>query len=180
MKKSDSPLPVKLVCGLLFQTTDPLERGIDSLKTELGDIDFRSENLEFSYTGYYEKEMGKPLFRVFISFRKLADASELSTIKALTNLIERNNSLSHNGKRSLNIDPGYLNPTAYILATSKNYAHRIYLGKGVFAQQELLFERSRIRTLDWTYPDYRSVEYQEALRKIRRIYLVQIKELFGS
>ncbi len=180
MKKLDSPFPVKLVCGLLFRSEDSLESGLGSLKSEFGDIDFRSENLEFSYTGYYEKEMGTPLFRVFVSFQNLVDPADLSTIKNWTNRIERDNALTADGKRSLNIDPGYLNPTAYILATSKNYAHRIYLGKGVFAQQELLFERSRIRTLDWTYPDYRSFEYQEVLRKIRRIYLDQIRELFGS
>jgi len=180
MKKSDTPLPAKLVCGLLFRSADPLERGVDSLIAELGEIDFRSEKIEFSYTGYYEKEMGTPLFRVFVSFRKLIDPGELSTIKTVTNRIERSDQLSPKESRSLNIDPGYLNPTAYILATSKNYAHRIYLGKGVFAQQELLFERSRIRTLDWTYPDYRSIEYQEVLRKIRRIYLEQVKELFGG
>jgi len=179
VKKSDTPLPVKLVCGLLFRSEDPLERGLDSLKAELGEMDFRSGNLEFSFTGYYEKEMGTPLFRVFVGFHRLIDPVELSTVKTITNRIERSDTLSLHHNRSLNIDPGYLNPTAYILATSKNYAHRIYLGKGVFAQQELLFERSRIRTLDWTYPDYRSIEYQEVLRKIRRIYLDQIKELFG-
>jgi hypothetical protein len=119
--------------------------------------------------------MGRPLFRYFVSFSRLMDPADLAVIKVWTNSLEQKYAHLAGGTRVLNIDPGYLNLTAFILATSKNYAHRIYLGKGVFAQQELLFEKKKIQTLDWTYPDYRSCEYQEILRKIRGIYASQIK-----
>jgi hypothetical protein len=121
--------------------------------------------------------MGQPLFRTFVSFEKLFDPAELSVIKVYTNALEERYSRSESEKRVINIDPGYMNATAYILATSKNYSHRIYIGRGIFAQQELLFEKKRITTLDWTYPDYRSVDYQDILRKIRQIYLKQIRDL---
>ena len=177
MKKFDTPLPVKLVCGLLYKDEQWLHQGLIDLQTEFGEPDFQSSPLEFSFTEYYFEEMGKPLFRVFTSFEKLIDPAERAVIKVLTNALEEKYAGSVGGRRVLNIDPGYLNGTAFILATSKNYAHRIYLGRGVFAQQELLFEKRKVHTLDWTYPDYRSYEYQEMLRKIRASYLQQVKNL---
>jgi hypothetical protein len=175
MKKFDVPLPVKLICGLLFKDEKWSNQALIDLQTEFGEIDFQSNPLEFHFTDYYFKEMGEPLMRLFVSFSRLIDPADLATIKVWTNSLEEKYAHLDSAKRVLNIDPGYLNLTAYILATSKNYAHRIYLGNGVFAQQELLFERRRIQTLDWTYPDYRSYEYQEILKKIREIYANQIK-----
>ena len=180
MKKSDQPLPVKLVTGLLYREEEWLSRGLEDLSTEFGRTDFVSNVIPFYYTDYYFREMGRPLFRKFVSFADLIDAAQLMEIKVLTNSLEEKYRLASGGARVLNIDPGYLNATAYILATSKNYSHRIYLGQGVFAQQELLFEKNRIQTLDWTYPDYRTVEYQDILRKIKEIYSKQIKNLQKS
>jgi hypothetical protein len=177
MKKFDFPPPVKLVAGLLYHDEEWLQRALIDLRTEFGDIDYQSAALEFNYTDYYFKEMGEPLFRAFVSFEKLIDPAELSVIKVYTNSLEDRYSPAGSERRVINIDPGYLNATAYILATSKNYSHRIYIGRGIFAQQELLFEKKRITTLDWTYPDYRSVDYQDILRKIRQIYLKQIQDL---
>jgi hypothetical protein len=178
MRKFDIPPPVKLVCGLLYREESVLERGLADLSTEFGSIDFRSRPLPFHYTDYYFREMGEPLCRMFVSFTTLIDPSELCLIKLRTNALEERYARSSAaGRRVLNIDPGYLTPAAYILATSKNYSHRIYLGKGVFAQQELLFDRKRVHTLDWTYPDYRSYEYQEILRGIRQAYLHQLKSM---
>lgn len=175
MKKFDNPVPVKLVCGLLYREEEWCDQGIVALQKEFGEIDFHSRSLEFHFTNYYFREMGEPLFRRFISFQRLIDPSQLADVKVWTNALEEKFARLSGKQRGLNIDPGYINLTAFILATSKNYAHRIYLGKGVFAQQELLFGRKRIQTLDWTYPDYRSYEYQEILKKIRDLYASQIK-----
>ena len=180
MKKFDDPVPVKLVCGLLYKQEKWSQQALLDLETEFGTIDYQSDPLEFHFTEYYFKEMGKPLFRRFVSFERLVDPAELAFIKVLTNSLEEKYAHLAGQNRVLNIDPGYLNLTAYILATSKNYAHRIYLGKGVFAQQELLFERKKIQTLDWTYPDYRSFEYQEILRRIREIYATHLKIKSGG
>ncbi len=176
MKKFDIPPPVKLVCGILYHDEQWIEPVLSDLQLSQGALDFRSEAMPFHFTDYYFEEMGQPLFRRFVSFEKHIDPSSLAEIKVATNGLEEKYALQ-GGSRVLNLDPGYLTAAAYILATSKNYAHRIYLGQGVFAQQELLFERKRILTLDWTYPDYRSFEYQEILRKIRRGYLEQLRNL---
>jgi len=142
---------------------------------EFGTVDFKSDSMEFNFTDYYFKAMGGPLFRLFVSFERLIDPGEIAGFKVLTNALEQRTAALSGEKRTLNIDPGYVSATAYILATSKNYAHRIYLGHGVFAQQELLFGKKKIQTLDWTYPDYRSIEYQEIFKKIRSAYLSQLK-----
>ena len=180
MKKFDEPQPVKLVCGLLFREEERLNRGLSALEAQFGERDFQSMPVEFSFTDYYFEEMGRPLYRMFASFERLIDPAALAEIKIFTNTLEENCASAVDGRRLINIDPGYLTPTAFILATSKNFAHRIYLGKGVFAQQELLFEKRRIQTLDWTYPDYRSHEYQEILKRIRAIYLGQLKAFQGK
>jgi len=175
MKKFDTPPLVKLVCGVLYKDADWLQKGLRDLEEKFGPPDFQSEPIEFRFTDYYYKEMGKPLSRVFVSFAKLIDSSELAEVKVFTNTIEDKYAREAGAFRVLNLDPGYINAAAFILATSKNFAHRIYLGKGVFAQQELLFEKKRVQSLDWTYPDYRSYEYQEMLRKIREAYLQQLR-----
>ena len=175
MKKFDVPLPVKLVCGILYREEEHLNRGVADLQDRFGEIDFRSASLNFNYTEYYSKQMGEPLYRIFLSFSRLMDPSALLDVKLFTNQREEEYFRMHN-RRVLNIDPGYLSGASFILATSKNYAHRIYLGNGVFAQQELLFERKRTVTLEWTYPDYRTLEYQEILRRIRQIYLKQVPQ----
>ena len=176
MKKFDVPPPVKLVCGILFHDEKWIGPALSDLQLSFGALDFQSEPMPFHFTDYYFDEMGQPLFRRIVAFEKLIDPSSLAEVKVGTNALEEKYA-SQGGSRVLNLDPGYLTAAAYILATSKNYAHRIYLGHGVFAQQELLFERKRILTLEWTYPDYRSFEYQEILRKIRRRYLEQLREI---
>jgi Domain of unknown function (DUF4416) len=175
MKKFDTPPRVKLVCGVLFKDIEWLNRGLIDLQEKYGNSDFQSAAIEFTFTDYYYKEMGQPLFRVFISFSPLIDSADLGKVKVFTNSVEEKYAEQAQLPRVLNIDPGYINAAAYILATSKNFAHRIYLGNGVFAQQELLFGKRRVQTLDWTYPDYRSYEYQEMLGKIREAYLRQLK-----
>jgi hypothetical protein len=175
MKKFDKPPPVKLVCGVLYRDAKWLEPGISDLIERFGDPDFRSQPIKFTYTDYYYKEMGQPLYRVFLSFSSLIESDALADVKVFTNSLEEKYADQADSMRVLNIDPGYLTGASFILATSKNFAHRIYIGTGVFAQQELLFEKKRIQTLEWTYPDYRSYEYQEMLRKIRQAYLNQLK-----
>lgn len=175
MKKFDLPPPAKLVCGILYREPEWLQKALIDLKTEFGDIDFQSDTIDFTFTDYYFQEMGSPLFRVFVAFARLVDPAELSAAKVRTNTIEQKYAFPGEGGRVLNLDPGILNATAFILATSKNYAHRIYLNHGVFAQQELLFAKKGVQALDWTYPDYRSVEYRDILLKLRGIYLAQLR-----
>ena len=79
------------------------------------------------------------------------------------------------GKRRINIDPGFLSLGKLILATTKDQCHRVYLGKGIFAEVTLFYKQKTFNPWPWTYPDYQSREYLEIFNSIRGIYQEQIK-----
>lgn len=165
--------PVKLICGFIFKETEALHKAEQILKKKFGPTDFTSEILSFKYTDYYEKEFGQDLKRSFISFNKLIPADSLAKTKISTNTIEEK--LSHNRMRFVNIDPGYLDLAKLVLASTKDYTHRIYLSGGIFAEITLLYRDNTFQPWPWTYPDYRTKEYIEIFNAIRCIYEKQLK-----
>lgn len=167
--------PVKFIIGFIFKEQDTFNKAKIALIKNLGKIDFESQALAFNYTDYYEKELGKGLKRSFCSFKKLIRPDELSKIKTLTNKIEQK--LSKNNKRMINLDPGYIDLAKLVLASSKDYSHRIYLNNGVFAEITLVFKGKSFMPHEWTYPDYKTEEYIEIFNKIRGIYAAQIKNI---
>lgn len=165
MAKITSPLPVKLIIGLIYRRPSLKDRALDSLKKHFGEIDFSSQPLDFDCTEYYYSELGRPLRRIFVSFRKLLPEDSLADIKRYTNTLERRFSLR--GKRRINIDPGFLSSGKVVLATTKDHCHRVYLGKGIFAEVTLFYRRGTFRPWPWTYPDYQSKEYIDIFNTIR-------------
>ncbi|PIP19823.1 MAG: DUF4416 domain-containing protein [Candidatus Omnitrophica bacterium CG08_land_8_20_14_0_20_41_16] len=160
--------PVKLTIGFIFKEEINFKKAKRVLIRKFGKIDFESEAIRFNFTDYYEPEFGGGLKRAFVSFRKLIHPRHLSRIKVITNEIERKLSLKN--KRVINIDPGYLDLAKLILASTKDYAHRIYLDKGIFAEVTLAFKGNSFRAQEWTYPDYRTEDYISIFNKIRGIY----------
>jgi len=165
--------PAKLIVGFIYQETKALNEAIDLLEKRVGTIDFVSQELEFSHTTYYEKEFGKNLKRNFVTFHKLIPPENLTKIKLITNKIEKK--FSHRGARSINIDPGYLDLSKLILASTKDYMHRIYLGKGIYAEVTLFYQNKTFQAWEWTYPDYKTQEYINIFNSIRDRYARQIK-----
>jgi len=159
---------VKLVIGLIYGDETVFIKAREKLKRKFGKIDFESAALDFNYTGYYEDEMGTGLKRKFISFRKLIPLSSLYSIKLYTNRLE-SRYLSASD-RKINIDPGYLDLAKLVLASTKDYAHRIYLRKGIFAEITLSYRDNSFSPNQWTYPDYRSAEYIGIFNQIRKLY----------
>lgn len=174
MLRTKKQQPVKLIIGLIFKENEARDLATLILEKKLGKIDFQSPALSFNHTAYYEKEFGKDLKRQFISFKKLIPASNLSRIKVFTNGIEKK--LSNGPNRSINLDPGYLDLSKLVLASIKNYKHRIYLDKGIFAEVTLFYQGESFRPWEWTYPDYKTDEYIAIFNKIREIYSEQIKD----
>ena len=159
---------MKLICGMLFNEEKEGARAFKQLRGRFGPVDFESESVPFTRTEYYEKEFGGGLRRKFISFEKLIAPDRLAGIKLFTNRVEA--ALSSGGRRRVNLDPGYLELAKFVLASTKNFSHRIYLSKGIYAEITLLYRSGAFRPLDWTYPDYRTEWYIETLEKVRRIY----------
>lgn len=167
------PQPVKYIVGFIFKEEAPKEKALLLLSRALGKIDFQSRVLPFTHTGYYQNEFGAGLKRQFVSFEKPASLNKLAAIKVLTNAIE--DKLSVNKLRSVNIDPGYLDLAKFVLASTKDYCHRIYIGRGIYAEVTLLFAGNTFKPWEWTYPDYRSPEYIAIFNYLRQLYRQQIK-----
>ena len=169
-----SPKPVKLITGFILKNEAVLIRAEYFLKKMFGKIDFESKNIAFNQTDYYQKEFGRNLSRKFISFEKLIDPRDLPAIKSRTRKIEKK--LSSGLNRNINIDPGYLDLAKLVLATTKDFKHRIYLNRGIFAEVTLFYTDKGFKPWEWTYPDYKTDEYTEIFNQIRSIYAEQIKK----
>jgi len=124
--------------------------------------------MKFNHTDYYAAQMGTNLKRKFISFSKAIPIQELYRIKLYTNRLETRFLMAK--LRQVNIDPGYLDLAKLVLATTKDYAHRIFLGKGIFAEIALTYRANSFSPNEWTYPDYRSKEYIDIFNQIRKLY----------
>ena len=174
--------PVKLFIGVLLsdrKLIDPLEK---RLVNAYGPVDHRSAVIPFDFTDYYEAEMGGLIDRLFFSFERLIEADRLPEIKRQTNQIEDEIAplLSVAGptvKRPLNLDPGYIEQAKVILASTKNFYHRIYLGGGIFGEVTMHFKNNTYQFFPWTYADYQSKDYQEFFLKIRQIYRSQLRSM---
>jgi hypothetical protein len=165
---------VKLICSLFSPQKSMVEEVSQEMTTLFGTIDWSSPDLFFDRTRYYAREMGWPLHRRFIAFKDLIRPDDLVTIKLKTNELERKH-LQEENKRAVNIDPGYISLERLILATGKNYTHRIYLSRGIFADLTLLFQRGSFRPLEWTYRDYAEEKVIGYFNGIREIYKAQLR-----
>lgn len=168
------PLPAKLLVGFFMQEKEIFNEILPIIKEKLGAIDIISPWFDFDYTDYYTKEMGADLLRRIIVFKDLIEQEDLAKIKNITNLIEQ--SYEHDGKRKINIDPGYMLPSRFILATGKDYSHRIYIGFNIYADLTLIFKNGDFHTLEWTYPDYAARDMRDFLLKVRKKYLLDLAE----
>jgi hypothetical protein len=168
------PTPVKLIVPMLAREVAWFDLAEQRLVEHFGPADYVSALLRFDHTRYYEPEFGPGLQRLFIAFARLVDPGSLAEIKILTNALEAEWRIE--GKRRINLDPGYLSGAKLVLATTKDQAHRIYLGQGIYAEVTLIYRDRDFRTLLWTYPDYASEAYLQVLREVRTLYLQQLRE----
>jgi hypothetical protein len=176
MLKKVFPLPVKLITAFIYSNKENYQKTKNILTRKFGSIDFESREIDFNFTTYYEPEMGKPLWRRFLSFKKLQKPDNFAGIKDYCIKLEQKFSL--NGKRIVNIDPGYINEAKLVLTTTKDFHHRIYLGKGIFAEITLAYSAKEKNFTDFptTFPDYRTPEYKKILLEIRDLYRQQLKD----
>lgn len=174
MSHPREPDPVKLIASLFSPEKGLVERVIGELSGMFGPVDRISEEYLFDRTRYYEKEMGWPLHRRFVSFERFIRPEQIVPTKLRTNRVEQQ--YLHEGKREINIDPGYISPERLVLATGKNYVHRIYLSEGIYADLTLVFSKGRFEPLMWTYKDYADPVIRGYFEKVRETYMKQRKE----
>jgi len=172
MGKITSPLPVKLITAIFTNRLEFFPEIEKELEKRYGEIDFKGPVFEFNYTDYYSEEMGPDLKKEFVSFKSLIKTEDLNRIKIFTNSLEKKHSIK--GKRIINLDPGYVNNCQLVLASTKNYYHRIYIGKGIYAEVTLFFKDKTFLPLEWTYPDYKIESSIGIFNNIREIYRKQL------
>jgi hypothetical protein len=164
------PEPVTLVCGIIFSPDMPLDAVVQRLIEYYGPIEMESDVIPFDKTDFYIKEMGHGLLKKFFSFREFVQPGVISRIKLETNQIENEYLMKDEEskmKRMVNIDPGYVSTTKFVLVTTKDYGHRVYLSDGIYAEATLRFVRGSFIPFEYTYPDYRTEEYIAFLNKVR-------------
>jgi hypothetical protein len=177
-----APEKVKFFCGVIAADGKLLEAARLCLAEAFGPIDQCSDIWPFDFTDYYRAEMGSALLRQFVVFSGSRDPGELADAKRRADRLERGLAVPEEGavRRRVNLDPGYLTPAKLVLATTKDFAHRLYLGSGIYAEVTLNFRRGGITALPWTYPDYASGRYTPFFMEVRRRHMEELAVLCGD
>ncbi|MFA6365848.1 MAG: DUF4416 family protein [Candidatus Hydrogenedentales bacterium] len=156
-----------LVMGVLSSDVGIEEAVLAELARLFGPAETVTPRQEFKWTDYYVHEMGEPIWRYYIQFRDFVDPSGLAVVKTRTNAIEAEFAAG-GGRRRINLDPGLLAPGRFVLATTKDRAHRIALSDGIYAELTLIFEKKEFHALPWTYPDWASEPVRAMLGQWRK------------
>lgn len=171
------PRPVKLIIGILAANEAALAVAIESINEHIGLIDLTSDVWPFTQTDYYKDELGPNALRQFVSIENLIDPGQLAQLKHTTNSLEQQlaESLKLPHSRPVNLDPGFIEPSKLVLASTKNFSHRIYIGNKMYAEVTLMYEKGSWRHFSYTFPDYRQACYQDFLTKVRSLLMEQLK-----
>lgn len=176
--------PQKLVVPMLIAADaaaadPPLGAVLAAIRTELGEVDLLDTTIPFSFTSYYEAEMGVGIVRRFVVARELVDPSYLPDVKLATDRIEGRfrREGPAGGGRTVNLDPGVLSLSRLILASTKDFSHRVPLRNGIYAEVTLIYTRGAFQALPWTFPDYQTREYHRVFERIREEYHTQLRSV---
>jgi hypothetical protein len=177
MADARSPAPALLVVAVFSRHEEAFAWARTRLETLFGPVGLRSEPFVFDQTSYYESSMGRDLRKHFLAFERLVSPAQLADIKRHTNALE--NELADTGvypeARPLNLDPGLLVLGKFMLATTKDQAHRIYLRDGIFAEVTLHYRAGAFEPWPWTYADYRLPCVHEFLQQARDYYRQRLR-----
>ncbi|MBM9537521.1 DUF4416 family protein [Desulfobulbus alkaliphilus] len=177
MGQGRPPNPVKLICGLLACDLSALDAARTKLAAQLGPLDLISETWPFEQSDYYTRETGPAILRQFVVFDKLIDPGHLARIKHITNHIEQDliRELAAPWPRPVNIDPGLIEPSKLVLASTKNFANRIYIGEHIYAEVTLAYVHGAWQAFPCTFPDFRSGRYDRFLTRARQRLITQLR-----
>jgi len=174
MGKPKQPRSVKLICSMFSGDETLLAVARETLVQRFGPLDYQTQMLPFDHTSYYAAEFGPDLIRQIVAFGNLVRPDSLAEIKRSTNEMETTWVLQ--GRRQVNLDPGYISLGKLVLATTKDYSHRIYLSQGIYAEVTLRYRHGAFEPWEWTYPDYASSVYRKICGEIRAAYANQLRE----
>ena len=158
-----------LVVACFSRHLDALQWAAEQLTPRYGAPALISPDFAFHHTKYYDATMGTDLIKRFLVFDSIVPADCLADVKNITIALE--NELAASGRfpevRPLNLDPGLLQLGKFLLATTKDQGHRIYLRDGIFAEVTLRFHAGAFDVWPWTYADYREDAVRAFLNQAR-------------
>jgi hypothetical protein len=166
MGSVQTPESVKLFTGIFSRDPGVFPVIQKRLERTFGKIDFQSPIISFAHTDYYREEFGDDLKRQFFTFQKPASPEGMYKVKLITNRLEAR--YAKQGKRTVNIDPGYVALSKVVLLTTKDFTHRLYLAKGIYAEVTLFFQNKTFNPWPWTYPDYKTKGYIDLFNAMRQ------------
>ncbi len=167
MPKRFRPERALLFVATLFSEDEVYRRAREDLVRTFGEASLESECLPWVHSDYYRDELGWPIKRRFLGFSEGFSTESIREAKLLTMELEKRFSVE--GRRRINLDPGYVTEAKVVLATTKNYPHRIYLGSGIYAEVTLHYRRGAYRPHEFTYRDYGTPEYLGIFHEMRNI-----------
>jgi len=161
MGEPTPPSPALLLLAAFSRHDAALQWARDRAVQAWGPVAMESPAFEFTQTDYYRPTMGPELRKVFFTFTCPFDPAGLVEVKLQTNRWEQEYAdlNRHAEPRPLNLDPGYLTLGKLVLASTKDFAHRIYLARGIYAEVTLYYKHGRWQPGEWTFADYRREDY---------------------
>lgn len=178
MGELKQPEPMMMIVAAFSRHDEALDWTREWAVQRWGSLACESPRFEFTETEYYTREMGSALKKTFFAFERLVPADSMPSSKLASNAAERDYAgLSrHDQARPLNIDPGHLNLSKFLLATTKDHAHRIYLGESIYAEITLRYLKGRWQPWEWTYPDYCRDDFRKWFNEARDAYRELLKQ----
>jgi hypothetical protein len=175
MARISTVTPVKLFIATLHAPDAPVDETASELKKNWGEFDYSSGDFPFEATGYYREEMGASLLRRFFSFSNLIGPGQIVEAKLFTNRLE--DRFRRDGRRIINLDPGYLDFYKVVLASTKFGGQKVYMREGIYADMTLVHFKGKWESFAWGFPDFKSGAYDQVLFKIRDLYKAQLRQL---
>ncbi|HLW63714.1 MAG TPA: DUF4416 family protein [Gemmataceae bacterium] len=177
--RAPTTLDALLVIAAFSRHAEALDWGERRAHELFGPIGLQSERYSFAHTAYYDSTMGADLQKQLWVFERLAPLDSLALYKTATIRLEEELAASGNypEPRPLNLDPGFLNLGKFMLATTKDKDHRIYLRDGIFSEVTLRYCDKEYVPWPWTYADYRERHVRDFLNRTREYYKERLKEL---
>jgi hypothetical protein len=136
-------------------------------------VDFVGSRHPFDVTDYYEEEMGANLTRRIVAFSGPHCADVLVGGKLAC--IELEKGLSTEGKRTVNLDVGYLDHNKIVLASTKEAGQKIFIDSGIYADLVARYARGKYNPFEWTFPDFKDGRYDEEFATVRKLLLSQVR-----
>jgi hypothetical protein len=176
------PDPALLVVAAFSRHPEAVVWARERLERLFGPVGLTGPAYDFNQTRYYEATMGAGLRKQLFAFERLVSPDGLAAAKLQTNDLE--NQLAREGgyaePRPLNLDPGLLTLGKFMLATTKDQAHRIYLADGVHAEVTLRYQAGAFEPWPWTYADYRLPAVLDFLNEARDFYRGRLRATSSS